>query len=242
MNRGYKVQSFDREGRENLTSVLKNVKNYMRALITSGLTYPAKIVIFTLKGEGPMLAYNQLSGLDLTIIAVTFPSTYSVELDTGGTYTPEIPEKVVKFFKGVEIPIVRTRLPFDDITGAESHNQEMAILRKALGVFGGSIPLAIQAVLQATDADLIRPGEEVIAITSDTALLVTASTTRDFLSQSCGLIVNEIICKPRNFTITRPKPKPPPEVLQMPTPTNEKFTTIEGNGNTDGRKFREDGE
>jgi len=237
MNRGYKVQAFDCEGRENLPSVVKNVKNYMRGLITNGIPYPTKIVFFTLKGEGPMLAYNQLSGLEVTIIAVTFPSTYSVALKDGGTYTPEIPDKVKKFFAGVEIPIVRARLPFDEITGAEFHNKEMALIKGALSIFGGSIPLAIQAVLQATDSGLIPSGEEVIAVTSDTALLVTASTTRDFLSQSCGVIVNEIICKPRNFTISRPKPKPV-EALPITSPVMKPGIQLEGNV----RKFRDDDE
>ncbi len=226
MNRGYKVQIFDCEGRENLPSVVKNVKNYVRMLVASGGA-PSKIVFFTLKGEGPMLAYNQLSGLNVTIIAVTFPVTYSVILKSGAKYTPEIPEKVQKFFKGVEIPIVRSRLPFDEITGAEFHNKEMIMLKNAMSVFGGSMPLAIQAVLQATDAGLVRSGEEVIAVTSDTALLVTASTTQDFLSQSCGLMVNEIICKPRNFNISKPKPKAA-EVLQMPASSATEGPTLEG--------------
>jgi hypothetical protein len=228
MNRGYKVQAFDREGRDNLPSVIKNVKNYMRGLMNNGIPYPSKIVFFTLKGEGPMLAYNQLSGLEVTIIAVTFPSTYTVALKDGGTYTPEIPEKVRKFFAGVEIPIVRARLPFDEITGAEFHNKEMTLIKSALAVFGGSMSLAIQSVLQATDSGLIPAGEEVIAITSDTALLVTASTTRDFLNPKCGLIVNEIICKPRNFTISRPKPKPV-EPPQISAPDMGSGIQIEGN-------------
>ncbi len=232
MNRGYKIQTFDREGRENLASVVKNVKNYLRGLLTSGIPYPTKIVFFTLKGEGPMLAYSQLSGLEVTIIAVTFPSTYSVLLQDKTTYCPEIPDKVRKFFAGVEIPVVRARLPFDEIIGADNHNKEMAMLKSALAVFGGSMPLAIQAVLQATDSGLIPPGEEVVAVTSDTALLVTASTTRDFLSPTCGLIVNEIICKPRNFTISRPTPKLE-EALPVTTPPLKSGIQLEG------RKFRE---
>ena len=228
MNRVYKVQTFDREGRENLANVLKNVKNYMRGLVTSGIPYPTKIVFFTLQGEGPMLAYNQLSGLDLTIIAVTFPPTYSVQMKDGTKFLPQIPDKVSKFFKGVEIPVIRARLPFDEITGAESHNKEMLMLKHALAIFGGSMPLAIQAVLQATDGGYIPAGEEVIVVTSDTALLVTSSTTKDFLNQTSGLIVNEIICKPRNFTISRPQPKEV-EVLQMPAPENEHGPILEGN-------------
>lgn len=241
MNRGFRVQSFDCEGRSNLPSVIKNVKNYMRGLIANGILHPSKIVFFTLKGEGPMLAYNQLSGLELNIIAVTFPLTYSVVLKSGVTYTPEIPDKVQKFFRGVEIPILRARLPFDEIFGSEFHNKEMMMLKNALAVFGGSMPLAIQAVLQAADSGLVRSGEEVIAVTSDTALLVTASTTRDFLSSSSGFVVNEIICKPRNFNTSRPNQKVA-EVLQMPAPPQEQAPILEGKLEPSSRLLREDDE
>lgn len=152
-----------------------------------------------------MVAYNQLAGLDLKIIAVTFPPTYEVALRDGNSFKPEIPDKVKKFFKGVEIPIVTSRLPFDDISGAESHNRDMGLIRDTLALFGGSMPLAIQCVLQAADYGLIEQGEQVIAVTGDTALLVTASTTKHFLSKQLGLMVNEVICKPRNFTRTRPQ-------------------------------------
>jgi hypothetical protein len=233
----------------------------MRGLIANGIPYPTKIVFFTLKGEGPMLAYNQLSGLEVTIIAVTFPATFTVVLKDQTTFTPEIPEKVRKFFAGVEIPVVRGRLPFDEITGADSHNKEMALIKSTLAMFGGSIPLAIQAVLQATDSGLIPIGEEVITVTSDTALLVTASTTKDFLSPACGLIVKEVICKPRNFTITRPKPPealpviPPQSEGEIPPPAEGPArgqlttmqprspagpTTLEGNADTFGRSLRKD--
>lgn len=234
MSRGDKIQTFDEEGRENLPNVVKNIKNYMRGLISNGIPYPVKVIFFTLQGEGPMLAYNQLSGLDLKIIAVTFPATYTIKLKTGGTYPPDMPEKVRKFFDGVEIPIIRARLPFDDISGAELHNKEMAMLKSALSVFGGSMPLAIQAVLQATDSGHIPSGEEVIVATSDTALLVTASTTKDFLDKTNGLVVNEIICKPRNFNISRPQPKPSP-ILQMPSPFSEHPTILEGEVSQTGR-------
>jgi hypothetical protein len=203
MNRISKAQYFDSEGRDNLPQVIKTVKNYIRALITSGIPYPTTLVFFTGQGEGPMLAYNQLSGLDLKIIAVTFPPNYTVNLKDDRTYTPEIPDKIRKFFNGVEIPILTARLPFDDMAGAEFHNKEMATIRGVLGLFGGSMPLAIQAVLQATDNGLLSNGDQVIVATGDTALLVTASTTQNFLSNTCGLMINEIICKPRNFTISR---------------------------------------
>jgi hypothetical protein len=178
----------------------------------------------TFRGEGALLAYHELIDEDVTIIAVLFPPTYRVVSKDTVTYS-EIPEKIRKFFKGVDVRVIRTRLPFDEITGAESHNKEMSALKKTLSIFGGSMPLAIQAVLQATDSGEVCSGEQVIAITSDTALVITASTTKDFISPMAGLQVNEIICKPRLFTIARPIPKPA-EGLGAPLPPVGKPTLV----------------
>jgi hypothetical protein len=203
MTRMLKVQHFDSEGHENLPNVIKNVKNYLRALLTSENSNLPKIIFLTGQGEGPMIAYNQLSGLDVTIIAVTFPHGFSVRIGENESFSPQIPERVRKFFNGVGIPIITGRLSFDTIDGADFHNKEMELLRSTLEIFGGSMPLAIQAVLQAADSGFVETGEQVIAVTSDTAVLITASTTKQFLSKTCGMMVNEIICKPRRFTISR---------------------------------------
>lgn len=197
-----KVQYFNSEGRENLTSVIKSIKAYLRSVEEGVL--PRKLIFLTRQGEGPMLAYNQIPTDEMTIIAVTFPRHFAGTREDGSLFVPEIPEKVRKFFQGVGIRVITNRLPFDDIVGAEAHNKDMALLRSALALFGGSIPLAIQAVLQATDAGEVDPGEQVIVATGDTALLVTASTTHHFLRKDeRGLSVNEIICKPKAFDRSR---------------------------------------
>jgi len=46
------------------------------------------------------------------------------------------------------------------------------------------------------------------AISGDTAALVSATTTSKFLSESEGLVIHEIYCKPRNFTISREEVQP----------------------------------
>lgn len=203
MTRASKVQYFDTEGHENLPQVVKNIKNYLRLSLQEENTKCPKLVFLTSRGEGPLLAFNELSSFDIEIIAVTFPYDFFVKTHQDEPYHPEIPEKLRRFFTGVNIPIVTGRLPFDPIDGADSHNREMRLLQDALSIFGGSVPLAIQAVLQATDSSLVKIGEQVIAATSDTAALITASSTKHMLSKTCGLMVNEIICKPRLYTITR---------------------------------------
>ena len=213
----HKVQYFDSEGRENLSSVIKCIKLFLRSPDNQGIVAPKKIVFLTREGEGPMLAHSQLQAEDLKIIAVTFPRHYAGKRPDDAVFMPEISDRVQKFFNAFEIPIITNRLPLDDIIGAESHNREMALLRNALALFGGSVPLAVQAVLQATDAGYVEVGEQVIAATGDTALLVTASTTRLFLvKDSRGLSVNEIICKPRVLNMTRKTFVP-----QLPAPIKQ---------------------
>jgi hypothetical protein len=202
MTRQNKVQYFESEGRDHLPEVIKSIKAYLRS--TDSNRMPRKLVFLTRQGEGPMLAYNHIPSDGMKIIAVTFPRYYAGRRDDGSIFAPEIPERIRKFFDGVGIEVITSRLPFDDISGAEAHNREMGVLRDALALFGSSIPLAVQAVLQATDAGKVDPGEMVIAATGDTALLVTASTTQLFLMKDeRGLAVNEIICKPRVFDRSR---------------------------------------
>jgi len=207
MSRLSKVQYFESEGRGHLLEVVKSIKSYLRQM--DGQQAPPKLIFLTRQGEGPVLAYNHIRVEGLKIIAVTFPRFFAGRNENGSVFVPEIPERIRKFFAGVGIDIITNRLPFDDIFGAEAHNREMGVLRSALALFGASIPLAIQAVLQATDAGKVDPGEQVIVATGDTALLVTASTTALFLMADVrGLAVNEIICKPRVFDRSR-KPLTP---------------------------------
>ena len=230
MTRPRKVQYFETEGRENLLLVIKSIKAFLRPTESQDALLPKKIVFMTREGEGPMLAHSQLQSEELKIIAVTFPRHYEGKHPDDSVFMPEITERVRKFFVAFEIPIITNRLPFDDIIGAESHNREMALIRNSLAVFGGSIPLAIQAVLQATDAGYVDVGEQVIAATGDTALLVTASTTRLFLAKdSRGFSVNEIICKPRKFDITMKPIAPQLPEPQKPVAQIERATSdIEG--------------
>ena len=231
MTRTGKVQYFESEGREHLPLVIKSIKAYLRALEVSGSSYPNKIVFMTRQGEGPMLAYNHLQSFNVKIIAVTFPRGYASKNADGSRFQPEIPEKVRQFFNGVRIPIITNRLPFESIAGADAHNREMSLLTDAMSLFGGSAPLAIQAVLQAVEAGEIDMSEEVIAATGDMALLVTASNTRMFLRPDrWGLSVNEIICKPRLLTRTRKLPTvESPTTIALDAPAEITPKIVQGN-------------
>jgi hypothetical protein len=202
MTKSHSISYFEHEGRENWPLVLRLVKRVFRRRAD---LRSCKVIIFTAIGEGPAAAYNLLQEWDAKIIAVTLPPDFSVIRD-GRKVSPQIPPKAQAFFDGVGIPVVTARLPFQKIDGVTAHNDQMDLITNVLSLFGGSFAQCVQAVLQACDHGLVKIGEKVIAVTGDSAAVITASTTGKFLTRDEGLAIHEIICKPRNLTIARGKP------------------------------------
>jgi hypothetical protein len=165
-----------------------------------------KIVFFTSEGQGPALAYSKLREYKPKMIAVTFPLHFSVKrAESGERYFPRIAEDIRCFFNGVKIDVVvPPSLPFDSIDGLDGHNQQVKVILQTIAIFGSGFGLCVQAVLRACDVGLLNEGEPVIAISGDTAGLFVASTTGHFLNKNGGLQVQEIFCKARNLTISRP--------------------------------------
>ncbi len=193
----FPVVYFEEEGRVNLPRVVGVIQRTMKRR-----TDLRTAVFFTAFGEGPALAYARLNRLEPQpqIVAVTFPPTFVVYRG-GEPVRPIIAPRVRKFMDGVGIPVLTGRLPWDQIDGCGQHNEAVDLITRALSVFGGSMPLCIQAVLQACDMGRIEVGQRVIGATGDCAAVITASTTKSAFSKQAGLAVNEILCKPRNPTL-----------------------------------------
>src|SRR5579872_4104284 len=163
---GQQIVYFDHEGNDNVAEVVRVIKKSLKRRKELHLL---KLVIFTAEGQGPWLAYNQLSNLDFEvhIVAVTFPVDFSVKRGDGRSY-PRIPPKVMKFFNGVGITVVSPApLAFDSIEGLDQRNQQLKAVKDAITLFGGGFNLCVQAVLRACDADVIKIGERVIAMAGD---------------------------------------------------------------------------
>jgi hypothetical protein len=197
------IKYFDQEGRQNLGQVLKTVCHaYKREDVRS-----CKLVIFTSFGEGPALAYNKLAGFRPKIIAVTYPPGFSVKKMNDDGVEMEIPVRISdqlrKFFDGVEIKVLSSRMPLSSTEGAEATRHEMKLIRDVLSLYGSGFSACVQAVLQACDMGEVEVGERVVSMSGDCAAIITASSSAKFLCASGGLSINEILCKPRNLTLTR---------------------------------------
>jgi hypothetical protein len=117
---------------------------------------------------------------------------------------------------------VRAHLPFDPIRaqyqsyGVLGH--DLSLLGNVLTIFGGSMSLCVQAILMACDAGIVRKGEHVISLTSDTSILVRSAPTSHLLTD---FIVREIFCKSVVMDISKKE--------KIESPTTEKTPELDAN-------------
>lgn len=191
------VTYFLREGRENLSDCLElSFEAATRSAVD-------KIVVFTAFGEGLRKAIDNFlvkpEYASLQLIGVTFPQGKEYTQDQRGVSADNL-----SYFKERRVPLVRSHLPFDPIpANYRNHSilgQDTALIRNALGIFGGGLSLCVQASLMACDAGLVDEGDHVIALSADTAILARCSPTTRFLTD---FVIREVICKPVFMTISK---------------------------------------
>jgi hypothetical protein len=193
---------FLQEGRDNLRNCLRI------AFASAKLQNVSKIVIFTAQGEGVRIALesfrSQQEYSHIKLVAVSFANGKIFTDKKGERIEAKISPEDLEFFKANNVPLVRGHLPFDPITpffkSSGMLGQDLSLVSEALGIFGGSMALCVQAITMGCDAGEVEIGEHVIALTSDTAILAQASNTDRMLGE---LIVREILCKPAVLTISR---------------------------------------
>ncbi|MGE5113887.1 MAG: hypothetical protein ACM3JB_23735 [Acidobacteriaceae bacterium] len=157
------------------------------------------------------------------LVAVTFPVGKPFTNAAGEHLKVEIPTTLREEMRQRGIPVVRAHLPFDPISGTYPSRgvlgQDLNLVANALNMFGGSMSLCVQAIVMACDAGEVQPGDHVIALTSDTAILAQAAPTANMLK---GLAIREVLCKPAIYTIGRNESVDqlamPLEVAEQPRP------------------------
>jgi hypothetical protein len=193
---------FLQEGRDNLRNCLQI------AFASAKQQNVSKIVIFTAQGEGVRIALesfrSQQEYSHIKLVAVSFANGKIFTDTKGQRIEAKFSSADLEFFKANNVPVVRGHLPFDPITpffkSSGMLGQDLSLVSEALGIFGGSMALCVQAITMACDAGEVEIGEHVIALTSDTAILAQASNTDRMLGE---LIVREILCKAAVLTISR---------------------------------------
>lgn len=165
------------------------------------------IIIFTADGEGAFKLKEMLGDTEINVYAATFPykQVFSSKDPNGNkikvvpqTSLPEIREE----FKRLGIRLVQGVMPLQDIIIPDAKDVKNQTIHYTLSLISGGLRLCVQAILMAVDGGHIEPGETVIAMSADTAIVARSSLSTWLFHPTEGLEINEIICKPSKFTIT----------------------------------------
>lgn len=191
---------FESEDRSNLSKTLELVS---RRVKETGI---GKLLVFTRDGEVVFRAAKKLKRVK--VIGVTFPYKQRfTEISGNGTENESVPStstrEVAERFAQEGIPLVRGTMPFQQIVIPYARDSKLEGITHALGLFGGGLSLCIQAILMATDAGEVEPGEEVASMSADTAITATGTLSKWLFHPVEGMEIREIICKPRALTISR---------------------------------------
>lgn len=200
------------------------------------------VVMFTGNGEGPHFAATSLLPRarykHVRLVAVTPPfGKRYIDPIKGSVHAGIAPEMRDELGE-LGIAVIAAHLPFQESfdgslfpDGRGRRSSPWTRVSAALGILGGGLPLAIQAIMMACDAGEVEPGELVVALTADTAITATACRTESFLSPVEGLLVEEILCRPRRYPISKrhhrsvianapqPQPAPAPPAPALPAAT-----------------------
>ena len=185
------------EGKEYFPRVVEAVANYVR---DTGLQ---RVLVFTSDGKGALALADALQETKAQVIAVTFPATQKFATPEKGVAQVAIDGETHSRLASKGVSVVRSTLPFGDILIPGSPDVKLSAIHHTLRLFGGGMMLCVQAVVIACDSGCLEPGEEVISVAADTAIVAAASGKWALFSPSEGMEIREIICKPRSLRLTR---------------------------------------
>jgi len=200
-----KIYYFKEEGKINTDMTIEFVLKRKKLLNIK------KILVFTTDGETAFKIREK--DMDIKIIAVSFPykQEFAVTLNNNesnkitipATSKPEIQNKLLES----DILLLQGSMPFSEILIPGVKETKKQTIYYTLSLIAGGLNICIQSIIMATDGGLVEPGEEVIAMSADTAIVGTGANSYYMFHPSKGLEVKEIICKPRNLSIIHKKPR-----------------------------------
>lgn len=192
---------FNQEGKVNLPKTIELVISRAKE---NNINH---IIVFTADGEGAFMLKEGLKNTEIKVYAATFPYKQVFHSkDSEGNKIKVTPktssEEVRQEFAESGITLVQGVMPLQDIIIPNAKDVKNETIHYTLSLISGGLRLCIQAILMAVDGGHIEPGMTVIAMSADTAIVARSSLSTWLFHPIEGLEINEIICKPSNFTIT----------------------------------------
>jgi len=195
---------FNEEGKHNLLKTVDLVIERAKELQIKD------IIVFTAEGEGAIKVKEMLdNSQSIKVHAATFPYKQVFYIKDGeglkkeyaGTSRPEKKEELLS--RGINL--IQGVMPLQDIIMPNAKDIKINSINQTLSLISGGLNFCVQAILMAVDGGHIEPNETVIAMSADTAIVAQSSVSTWLFHPTEGFQILEIICKPKNLTITRKK-------------------------------------
>lgn len=172
-----------------------------------------KLIVASETGLSALKAAEMLRDSEIDLIVVTSAAGKTIDSKIIGALKIGImDERIWNQLEKDGAKIVRGTDPLHNICAALERRgiPTMATLvRTCLGIVSSGISVCVTATMMATDNGALKEGEEIVAaagswIGLDTAVVMRAANSVDFLKEGPAIEVREIICKPRHPTHSWP--------------------------------------
>lgn len=193
------------EGKDDFKRVIRAV----RRACEEGLA--KKVTVFTSDGVGALELARGLEGVDCTVFAVTFPFGRRFKYRGKDAVGGVVRDDVQKELDRLGVKVRQAFPPFWELPIGDLPDFKITILRESLGLFGGGTSLCVQSILMACDQGLVAPGEDVIGVAADTAILASACFTESLFHPVSGMEIRAHLVKPGYYTTTKARKYSPPE-------------------------------
>lgn len=183
---------FEKEGNCNFPDVINAVSDYIEKnnLIKN-------VVVFAGRTNSALKLKQNLSDYNVDITVVTYAVGRKFIKKENGNEEFIIPQIATQESKNIILQAgmnyIQGGLPFEPILSCTGDNATEMII-SSLGIISKGLVQCISAAIMAFENGHIEENEKIIALSGDTAILVTPTIKRDLFSGNFR--IHKIICKP----------------------------------------------
>ncbi|MBZ4646667.1 MAG: hypothetical protein JG777_2156 [Clostridia bacterium] len=162
-----------------------------------------KVFVFAATKQSVYELNESLKDCGCKMFAVSFPYKQEFIVSKGENeaeeYIPETSrENIREEFRNNNIELIQGSMPFDEIVLPRINDAKIQTLTSTLGMISKGLVLCVQAIIMGCDSGYAEPGEDVIAMSADTAIVAKACQKRWLFHPEKGMNIKEILCKPLN--------------------------------------------
>lgn len=189
-----KISYFEENGNSNFPEVVEVVKRYLQTD-----TEIKKVAVFAGNLDSVLLLHESLVKSNVSIIVATYAYGREFYKTSAENEEPEIiiPEVAKKDAKEKIIKLgmsyIQGGLPFEPIRSCTGDNSMEMIISTYETISKGLVH-CVSASIMARENGCVEDKEKIIAISGDTAIVVTPSLRRDLFCDKFR--IHKILCKP----------------------------------------------